>query len=150
MARPLRIGANPAGRRERGLQQQFLLFCLVGMGNALVDAGVYTALIVLLGWSGDPQAVVASVLGFLAGATHSFLWNSRVTFRNRWFGVPPRWRFAAVVAGGAAIAAAVSVLALAVWPFAGRLAVAKIAAMAATLGWNFSLSRAWVFTPRRP
>jgi len=54
-------------------------------------------------------------------------------------------RFLMVAIGGALLAAAASMLALTAWPFALRLVVAKLAALAAAVAWNFSLSRAWVF-----
>lgn len=127
------------------------MFCLVGVGNALVDATVYALLVTLLGWTGTLEATAASVVGFLAGAAHSFFWNARVTFRGR-RGTERTstlaGRFFTVAVCGAAVAAVTSFAVLAWWPFALRLAAAKAFAIAAALAWNFSMSRAWVF--RRP
>lgn len=131
---------------ERPITAQFVMFCMVGIGNALVDATVYALLVGLLHWTGTVEATLASVIGFLAGATHSFLWNSRVTFRGRHHpSSSVAGRFLAVAIGGSLLAATASIIALTAWPFAGRLAIAKIAALGAAVAWNFSLSRAWVF-----
>jgi len=113
-----------------------------------VDATVYALLVGLLGWTGNLEATAASVIGFLTAATHSFFWNSRVTFRGRHGGTAQSSmarRFLMVALGGALLAAIASMIALVVWPFGLRLVVAKLAAMGAAVIWNFSLSRAWVF-----
>lgn len=56
-----------------------LLFGLVGLANTAVDFLVFLALARLLGV--DP--LLAGAIGYLAGATHSYLANGLLTFRDR-------------------------------------------------------------------
>lgn len=56
-----------------------LLFGLVGLANTAIDFLVFLALARLLGL--DP--LTAGAVGYLAGATHSYLANGLLTFRDR-------------------------------------------------------------------
>ena len=125
------------------------MFVLVGIGNTVVDAVLFAALALLLGWDEGVRAVLASTAGFLTGAVHSYVWNSRVTFsvRHENDSLASVGSFLAVAAVGAALAALVFTAAIAAWPSeATRLAVAKLVAIAATTAWNFALMRHWVFS----
>jgi putative flippase GtrA len=134
------------------LRVQFLLFAIVGMGNAAVDASVFTFLVAVFGWRTGMEPVAASVIGFLAGATHSYAWNSRVTFRfGRAAGSPVLMgQFLSVAIGGAIVSALAFSAVRAVWPDdATTLAASKLGAIGIALIWNFSLMRGWVFSHRR-
>ncbi|MEX2446045.1 MAG: GtrA family protein [Dehalococcoidia bacterium] len=140
-----------AARGERPLPAQFAMFCVVGLGNVTVDALVFASLVWSLALDGHGPLAMASAVGFVAGAGHSFFWNSRVTFRGRRPGGRRLFllRFLPIVIGGGLIAGGVSLATLTVWPYEAEAVAAKGAAMAATLGWNFSLARQWVFARRR-
>src|SRR5690606_10346713 len=142
-------------RHWRPLWAQFLIFSVVGAANTALDAGVFALLVGLFGWREGFEPVAASVLGFLAGSLHSYLWNSRVTSGHRGPGPAdsPRLvgRFLAVAIGGAIVSALAFSAVREVWPFDRFvLTASKLAAMAVALAWNFSLMRFWVFASRHP
>ncbi len=146
-----RLRQAAAGARPLRAHTQFAAFAAVGAGNTAIDATVFTLLVLLLDWRSGAAAVLASTVGFLAGAAHSYAWNSRFTFGRAHAGdsVASLGRFLAAVGAGAAIAAAAFALVAAGWPHeASRLALAKVAATAVAMGWNFSLMRHWVFRRR--
>jgi len=139
-------------RRSRSLHAQFLLFSLVGLGNATLDAAVFAVLVTALDWRSGIEPLVASVIGFLAGALHSFAWNSRVTFRFGRAADSPAvvGQFLSVAIGGAIISAIAFSAVRAVWPDEGTtLAASKLGAIGIGTVWNFSLMRGWVFSTRR-
>ena len=148
-----RLRGVTAGAGPLRTHTQFAAFAAVGAGNTAIDATVFTLLVMLLDWRSGALAVLASSVGFLAGAAHSYAWNSRFTFGRTHVGdsLVSVSRFLVAVASGAVIAAAAFWLVAAGWPHeASRLAVAKLAATAVAMGWNFSLMRHWVFRRRRP
>lgn len=140
-----------AARRQRKPWAQFIVFASIGVGNATVSALVFTLLVILAGWSEQPLATAASVVGFLAGSANSYAWNSRITFgfRGRRDSVGSLGKFLVVVATGAAISAAVFTAARGSWPFESTaLGAGELAAIAAAALWNFALMRQWVFAYR--
>jgi putative flippase GtrA len=139
-------------RRSRALHVQFLLFALVGVGNAAVDASVFTLLVAGLGWRHGLEPLAASLLGFVCGSLHSYAWNSRVTFRSGRVtdSAAVMGQFFSVAAGGALVSALAFSAVRAVWPDeATTLAAAKLGAIGIGMIWNFSLMRGWVFSHRR-
>lgn len=131
-----------------GTHIQFARFTAVGIGNSVVDAAVFTLIVILLDWNSGAPAVLASSIGFLSGAIHSYAWNSRFTFGRTYErgSMGAMTRFLATVSIGAAIAAIVFALVAAGWSHQeSRLVVAKVVATAAAMGWNFSIMRYWVF-----
>jgi putative flippase GtrA len=134
------------------LHVQFLLFAIVGLGNATVDAAVFTLLVAGLGWQDGIAPVAASVIGFLCGALHSYAWNSRVTFRFGRAADSPALlgQFLSVAIGGAIVSALAFSAVRAMWPDDDTtLAASKLGAIGVGLIWNFSLMRGWVFSHRR-
>lgn len=130
---------------------QVLRFGIVGAGNTAVDALVFALIVFLAGWDSGVLAVVASGTGFVAGATHSYLWNSRFTFGRTHPGDSLRvvGRFAAVMLGGLALSAATFAAVAYLLPAgAPALALAKAVSMGVALGWNFTLMRGAVFAAR--
>ena len=139
---------NTHRRTALALPAQVVVFALVGVGNALVDAAMFTVLVRALGLSGGLPMMAASTIGFGAGALHSYLWNSRVTFR----GEARRGALARFVVV-TMLAAAASALAFATvhtyWPTHDtQLVAAKVTAMIAGAVANFALMRGWAFAPR--
>lgn len=133
-------------RTEHPWVVQFVIFCLVGMGNAAIDALTFTLLVLLAGWDQGGWAVAASIAGFSAGAVHSYAWNSRVTFSGRGRPSIRFGRFLLIIAIGATISAmAFSLIWGLWWTASARLVASKGGAMAATALWNFTLLRGWVF-----
>jgi putative flippase GtrA len=123
----------------------------VGVGNATVDVSIFTVLVTVFGLRDGIEPVIASVVGFIGGASHSYFWNSRVTFRGaRGHGSPRVFaQFFSVAAGGALVSALGFSAVRAVWPDESTtLAVSKLGAIGAALIWDFSLMRAWVFPHR--
>ena len=84
---PPRSGENPPVRHSEpfglkphhfALAAQFIKFAIVGLSNTAITFVVYTALLKGAGIS----YLVASAIGFIAGATNGFLWNRRWTFSD--------------------------------------------------------------------
>ena len=144
--------APETARRSRALHVQFLLFAMVGVGNALVDASMFTLLVAGFDWRDGFAPVAASVIGFLFGGLHSYLWNSRVTFlmgRDA-HSLARVGQFVSVVTGGAIVSAVAFSAVRAVWPDGDTtLAASKLGAIGIAMIWNFSLMRGWVFSQRR-
>lgn len=147
--------AGPPTKRTggpRSLHAQFLIFALVGLGNATVDGLVFAFLVTALDWRHGIAPVGANVVGFLAGATHSYAWNSRVTFRSGHAedSAAVLGQFFSVAVGGAIVSAIAFSIVRAFWPDgATTLAASKLGAIAVGMVWNFSLLRGWVFSNRR-
>ncbi|HRC63267.1 MAG TPA: GtrA family protein [Dehalococcoidia bacterium] len=145
-------GTSSRGHAPRSLRTQFVLFALIGVGNAAVDAAVFTFLVAVLDWRHGIAPLAASVVGFCFGAAHSYVWNSRVTFR---FGrsadnATVVGQFLSVAVGGAIVSAIAFSVVRALWPDAHTtLAASKLGAIAVGMVWNFSLLRGWVFSHRR-
>lgn len=131
---------------------QFAIFALVGIGNATVDGAIFTFFVAVLGWRTGIEPVAASVIGFLAGAAHSYAWNSRVTFGFGRAGDSPAvlGQFFSVAVGGAVVSAIAFSIVRTLWPYdVATLAASKLGAIAVGMLWNFSLLRGWVFSRRR-
>lgn len=60
-------------------KSSFLRFCITGALNTLVDTGIYTALINLLG----VNIYIAQVFGYSAGIVNSYCINRSWTFRSK-------------------------------------------------------------------
>ena len=121
------------------LLRQFIAFSGVGVVAAVAHYGV---LIVLVEGFGIAP-VIATLWGFAAGATVSYLLNRRFTFqsdRPHWTAVP---RFLAVSVGGFVLNG------LAMWflneQWDVQYLVAQVIATGIVLFWNFSANRWWTF-----
>jgi putative flippase GtrA/Gpi18-like mannosyltransferase len=141
----------PGHGHHTRLWWQFLVFCVVGVSNTVLDVAVFTVLVATLGWRESFEPTVASMAGFAVGAANSYVWNSRVTFcAGRRREAPQVGRF--VVATGIGIVASGAVFALAreLWLHApSELGAAKGIALAAGTVTNFFLQRSWVFRVER-
>lgn len=125
---------------------------MVGVGNVVVDASVFTLLVAGFDWRDGFQPVAAQVISFLVASLHSYLWNSRVTFRYGHAANSPALmvQFLSVISGGAIISALAFSAVRAVWPDDDTtLLASKLGAIGVTMFWNFSLMRGWVFSQRR-
>lgn len=130
---------------------QLLRFGIVGVGNTAVDAFVFALIVFLAGWDSGVLAVVASTTGFVAGAVHSYLWNSRFTFGRTHPGDSLRvvGGFASVMLGGLALSVAAFAAVIYLLPASAvELLLAKAVSMGVALGWNFTLMRRAVFAAR--
>lgn len=147
-------GADGAHRAllPRSLYSQLAVFALIGVGNATVDGLIFTFFVTVLDWRTGIEPLAASVIGFVGGATHSYAWNSRVTFgagRDR-DSATQVGQFFSVAAGGAAVSAVAFSIVRSLWPDPSTvLAASKLGAIAVGMVWNFSLLRGWVFSQRR-
>jgi putative flippase GtrA len=91
---PTRV-AGLAGRLRAPVLIQFIKFGIVGISNTLLTFAVYTLLLKVFGvWY-----LLASAIGFIAGATNGFLLNRKWTFADHVGDslTPVRW---AIVQGG--------------------------------------------------
>ncbi|MFD4353036.1 GtrA family protein [Nocardia sp. NPDC058519] len=78
------------GGTDVDLKTQIVRFTLTGGLSAIVDYGIYSLLLNLVGW----PVGVAKAISFVAGTTTAYLINRRWTFKA----APSRARFFAVVA----------------------------------------------------
>lgn len=70
--------ARVSGHRRAPLLLQFVKFGIVGVSNTLLTFAIYTVLLKVFGvWY-----LLASAIGFAAGAVNGFLLNRRWTFRG--------------------------------------------------------------------
>jgi putative flippase GtrA len=121
--------------------KQAVKFGLVGVLNTLVDAGVYYILTRWIGLMDLP--VLAKAISYTCGVINSFFWNRLWTFRSKEGG----WRsfslFVLVNLFGAGINSGVMALTLNYLHM--DEIIAFLLATAASLGWNFLLSKRIVF-----
>jgi len=121
--------------------KQAVKFGLVGVLNTLVDAGVYYILTRWIGLMDLP--ILAKAISYTCGVINSFFWNRLWTFRSKEDG----WRsfvlFVLVNLVGAGINSAVMSLTLNYLHL--EEVIAFLFATAASLGWNFLLSKRIVF-----
>jgi putative flippase GtrA len=129
--------------RDRAVTLKAASFAMVGVVNTLVDYCVFLAGYYLLGL----PLVPANVLSWLVAVSGSYVMNSYVTFAVE-SGRQLRWRaYAAFVASGiAGVITNTTVLVVAsLWL---PVPAAKLCAIAASFGVNFSLSHFVVFGSR--
>jgi len=129
-------------------------FGLVGVANTLVDL-VFTNLIFLLWQPRSPTGLMAvTVISGAIATIHSYVLNSRWTFRDAEHSAGTRLRFIAFALLGLLTQAAVTLFVAHAWLQSGRpvsltmLNVAKLAAVVAAAGVTFVGYRLAVFTPR--
>lgn len=76
---------------------QFSKFVLVGLGNALVDLGVFNGLFLIQPTRDIYQLVAYNTLAVFAAITNSYIWNTRWTFiqhiRSKGRNRRQRWMF---------------------------------------------------------
>ncbi|HEU4357775.1 MAG TPA: GtrA family protein [Xanthobacteraceae bacterium] len=129
--------------RDRAVTLKAASFAMVGVVNTLVDYCVFLAGYYLLGL----PLVPANVLSWLVAVSGSYVMNSYVTFAVE-SGRQLRWRaYGAFVASGiAGVITNTTVLVVAsLWL---PVPAAKLCAIAASFGVNFSLSHFVVFGSR--
>ncbi len=77
------------GGTDVDLKTQIVRFTLTGGLSAVVDYGLYSLLLIVVGW----PVSLSKAIGFVAGTTTAYLINRRWTFKA----APSRARFLAVV-----------------------------------------------------
>ncbi|GAA2020120.1 GtrA family protein [Pseudokineococcus marinus] len=84
---PRAQGAHPADEHGRGRSvppaRRVGRFGVVAGLNALVDLGVFAALVALRPSPGPQELAVLSAVAVVAALVHSYVWNSRWTFGDR-------------------------------------------------------------------
>ncbi|HWQ45433.1 MAG TPA: GtrA family protein [Longilinea sp.] len=121
--------------------RQAVKFGMVGVINTLVDAGVYFA---LTRWAGMIDLpVLAKAISYSCGVLNSFFWNRLWTFRSK----QNSWKnfalFVLVNLIGVGINS--SVMAIGMNSLHLIEVVSFLLATAASLGWNFLMSKRVVF-----
>jgi putative flippase GtrA len=135
-------------------RKQFSRFFLVGIGGTLIDLGLLT-LLKYLGW----QTLPASIISFLTGAGHNYLWHRYWTFTRAsnaqllpqltqfllvslsnlllnsvlMFGLEPMFHYLLSAPGWTA------------WAYLP----AKICSIVAVMLWSFWINRFWTFKPHK-
>lgn len=123
---------------------QFLKFNAVGLLNTLVDFAVFT-LLHSLGMLNTP----AQIISYSAGTANSFIWNKKVTFRDRDRGSAAGFdrmqlvRF--MVLNLVVLGISVLLIHLLTESFGLQVLVAKVLVTFVTVIINFFGSRKWVF-----
>jgi putative flippase GtrA len=118
---------------------QFVKFGIVGVSNTLLTLLVYTLLLKVFGvWY-----LLASALGFLAGATNGFLLNRRWTFREHVGDslTPVRW----ALVQGCGLGIDLGLLYVFVHDASLDKLLAQVAATAVVTVTTFFANRAWTF-----
>ncbi|HSI55228.1 MAG TPA: GtrA family protein [Ramlibacter sp.] len=121
------------------LDNEVTRFLGVGVAATALQYLVYGALLRIL----PGPAVVASVLGYVAGSVLSYLLNYHVTFGSSRAHASAVPRFYAMVAvafllNAAIVGGLVDGMGLNAW-------LGQVVATVACLAWNYAVSRRWVF-----
>jgi putative flippase GtrA len=123
-------------------RRRFGRFALVGVGNFLIDYGLFA----LLFYGTDLGLVTANSLAVLAAATHSYLVNKVWTFHDRSRGRTSLQRYGRfLVFTGLSLGLANATIWLLAWLL--PVALAKLGSIALTIGFNYWTSRRFVYRP---
>ena len=120
------------------LKNSFVRFCIVGGINTAIDLAVFS----LLFYGLDFPLLAANAIGFSAAVINSYLLNKFWTFGDASsHSVVKIAGFVLISTVGLAISSMV------IWLLAGHIGplLAKIAAIAMTIIWNYTASRMLVF-----
>jgi putative flippase GtrA len=123
---------------------QFLKFALVGVSNTLLFLGVYTLLFKVFG----VYYLLASAIGFAAGATNGFLLNRAWTFQGHVGDAltPVRW----AIVQGCGLALDELLLYVGVSAFGFDKLLAQAIAVMIVVVLTFLANRAWTFRAAPP
>jgi putative flippase GtrA len=122
--------------------RQFAKYGVVGVGNTLIHFIVYTVLLNL-----GVYYLVASTIGYIVGATNSYILNRRWTFRATGMShATSAPRFALVT--GVALAADLGLLSLFVEDFGMGKIIAQAVAIVIIVAATFVVNRLWSFSHR--
>lgn len=127
-------------RLDVPIHRQFLTFASVGAVSTAIHYLVLIALVRL----GAMSAVLASVLGFAAGAASNYWLNYRVTFRSS-----RRHRDALssfMLVAGTGLVLNTLIMATFVQRLGVHYLVSQVVATVLVLIWNFLANRAWTFS----
>ncbi len=121
---------------------QFLKFNAVGLLNTLIDFAVFT-LLHSLGMINTP----AQIISYSAGTANSFVWNKKVTFRDRNAGKgSDRLQLVKfIVLNLVVLGISVLLMHLLTDSFGLQVLIAKVLVTFVTVIINFFGSRMWVF-----
>lgn len=135
---------SAALRREKmqHAARQFIIFCLIGVINTLVDVGIYYLLTRAV-WS--PEFItIPKVMSYLAATMCSFTLNRFITFKKKdRVRFAELWRFYTTVGMGIFINA--GALALSVYVFGLHDLIGVAIAALLTAVWGFAFSKWYVF-----
>lgn len=131
---------------------QLIKFGLVGVSNTVVDFAVLYLLSFLFNVFAGPLIVVFNVISFSAATVNSYFWNKKWTFEKKGTEVSKEFtKFLVVSVIGAGInTGVVYLITTLIGPQLGAspeiwVGVAKLAATAVALGWNFVGYKLWAF-----
>jgi putative flippase GtrA len=133
-------------KREAG--RQFLTFAVIGVGNTIIDFGIYYLLTRHTAFFNyqTPWRYAANSISFLLATTFSFWMNRSWTFRRK--GRPTlseSLRFYATTLGGLLVN---NTILFALSSFVGiNDLVSKVFGTVFSTVWNFVFKKLWVFTP---
>lgn len=122
--------------------RQFIKFSIVGFGNFLLDAGLYTVLR-LLGFFPE----LAKGFSFIVAATSSYYFNRRWTFQSKDNRIISQYSKFLIVA---TIGLFINTGSFAFWFRVIKLpeVYSFIGAAAVAMFWNFSANKFWTFKDR--
>ena len=127
---------------QRRTVRQFVRYAIVGATNTVLDFSVYLALTRGLPWWGH-HLVLAAAASFCVGVTSSFLLNTFWTFRAELAGWKARApKFLIVALSGLAWNSVLLHLGVLLGI---HDIVAKLAATAMVMLWNFWMQKTWTF-----
>ncbi len=134
-------------RLWRACGAQFIRFGLVGAVNTLVDYGVYSLVLHLMG---KDAYLLGQLLGFTAGTLNAYFMNGRFVFRAEGKKGRARRLFRCFTGYGATCLLA----ALMLWVWVDKLGLneylAKLINLCVTVPLNFAINRFWTFAPEKP
>jgi putative flippase GtrA len=129
--------------KDKQKAARFIRFCAVGVGNTVLDLGIFRLLTYL-----GASFLVAQVLSYSAGVVNSYILNRKWTFRVQGrVDVPQAVKF--VVVNLLSLLVSTGVLSLLYKVLHVDLTAAKILAMASAPIVNFIGNILWVFTEKQ-
>lgn len=141
---PDSISAMPKsqGVAQRKIYAQLTYFCLVGLAGTAVHYAVLLAMVQLVG-----VPVVASAMGFVLGASISFILSHRFIFVSAASYKETVLKFFGVTSAGLVLN--VCIVTVCITMFKLHYLVAQIVATGIVLIWNFSGNRIWTFSKEK-
>ncbi|HVC36316.1 MAG TPA: bifunctional glycosyltransferase family 2/GtrA family protein [Candidatus Dormibacteraeota bacterium] len=135
---------------KRTWVKQFLSFSIIGLLNTLLDIGLFLGLTSYVSIFAA-HIIIAKAVSFSIAATNSFILNRHFTFKHK--GQFRKLYIPYLITSTIGLGLNTGALYLAINAAHANRITALILATSATLLWNFSINKLWVFTvsiPKKP
>lgn len=132
--------------KYKEVPRQFIVFCLVGVSNTVIDFFTYILLTRFIDFF-SKYFLLANIISFIMAATNSYILNRTYTFKSSNGNIKKEYiRFILVSCIGLCINT--MILFSLVHLFSMHDIKAKMCAVVVVIFWNFTINKLWTFNNR--